>query len=390
MRILHICGSCFYKEGMGYQENILPKMHFKQGFETYIMARAQVTYKNNGGKYAVENYINQDGIPVIIIDYKQFNNCKLLNKACRILKIYANILSQLQSINPDIIFVHGGQFASLEVIRKYVKKRKNVKLYIDQHMDYYNEPKGSILMTIVNKLFGFQMRRCVPYTNKYWGVTPWRCDYLRDVYKIPNNKIGLLVMGGDDDFIEIDNKTEIRNKIRKQYLVKDEDFCIISGGKIDRAKNIHLLLEAFSRIDSNQVKLFVFGNISQEMKDEIELYIHDERIIYLGWINSHEVYKYYLASDLAVFPGTHSVLWEQACACGLPGLYKNWPGMHHVDVGGNCRFLSSENTDEIKKCIEDIINDRNGYIKMKEVAEQIGEKVFSYKEISKRAIECNS
>ena len=38
-------------------------------------------------------------------------------------------------------------------------------------------------------------------------------------------------------------------------------------------------------------------------------------------------------------------LWEQACACGLPGLFKDWHGMHHVNVNGSAEFLKEDSAD---------------------------------------------
>ena len=63
-----------------------------------------------------------------------------------------------------------------------------------------------------------------------------------------------------------------------------------------------------------------------------------------------------MASDLCAFPGTHSVLWEQACACGLPGVFRDWEGMHHVDVGGNAVFLKDASAEGIKRLLSDLLS----------------------------------
>ncbi len=113
--------------------------------------------------------------------------------------------------------------------------------------------------------------------------------------------------------------------------------------------------------------------------------IDKDLIKYIGWIPSHEVYKYFLASDLGAFPGTHSVLWEQACGCGLPCAFKKWDGMSHVDIGGNCYFFKSTDSDSLQRELCDII--LTDKIKdMKLVAEQKCVSYFSYSNISKRAI----
>jgi hypothetical protein len=95
---------------------------------------------------------------------------------------------------------------------------------------------------------------------------------------------------------------------------------------------------------------------------------------------------YFLASDLGVFPGRHSVLWEQAIATGLPCVFKEWKGTKHVDLGGNCKFLYNDQRDEIKKVIKEIINNEDIYNEMKQVAEDKGIEIFSYSRIAKKSI----
>ena len=52
------------------------------------------------------------------------------------------------------------------------------------------------------------------YVSVFWGVTPWRCDYLNKVFGVSKKKIKLLVMGGDDDYIDVVNKDVIRSTFR--------------------------------------------------------------------------------------------------------------------------------------------------------------------------------
>ena len=156
--------------------------------------------------------------------------------------------------------------------------------------------------------------------------------------------------------------------------------------KIDRAKNIHFLMRAVSDLNNQNIKLIVFGQPNDEMKPIIQELCKNDSIRFIGWIQADKAYDYFLASDLGFFPGTHSVLWEQACACGLPCVFKNWEGMHHVDVGGNCEFLKNDSAEEIKEMILNIVNDIDKYEAMKKVAVEKGIKTFSYKEIAKRAI----
>ena len=383
MKIVHVCLACFYVEGFGYQENILPKVHSEMGLDvTVLTSDYAFNQKHEKIKKKSSDYVNKYGVHVKVLKstsrygyFSRFGD-------------YPSLAVELESIKPDIIFVHGGQFISLNAVVSYCKKHRSTKLYIDQHADYYNTPVNTIRQKIKSKfIYGYGMRRAVKFCNKFWGVTPWRCQYLNDIYSIPNNKIDLLVMGGDDDYINYDQKDEISFNIRKKLELEQDDFVIITGGKIDAAKNIDILMNVVSNLSIDKIKLIVFGQPVESMVDKINQLANNDHIRYIGWLESYKVYDYFLASDLGFFPGTHSVLWEQACACGLPCVFKDWEGMHHVDVGGNCSFIKNIDKNVINESILSIYNNRKEYLKMKKIAETKGKEEFSYKQIAKKSIE---
>ena len=111
-----------------------------------------------------------------------------------------------------------------------------------------------------------------------------------------------------------------------------------------------------------------------------------DKIKYIGWISAERSYDIFAAADLVVFPGRHSVYWEQVAALGVPMVVKEWPGTQHVNVNGNVMFLKEDNVSEIKETINRIISDRHLYNTMKDRAQSV-RNIFSYNEIAKRSIE---
>ena len=61
--------------------------------------------------------------------------------------------------------------------------------------------------------------------------------------------------------------------------------------------------------------------------------------------------------------------------------------MRHVYVGGNAIFINGDDKNEIKNVVSKILDSPKMYKTMREVAEKKAIPYFSYKEISKRAIE---
>lgn len=321
-----------------------------------------------------------DGQHIIRLSYKKFHPYRI-SEVFRYFKIHSILEEQL----PDFIMVHGLGNVSVLQVAKYKKNHPKCHVVADNHMDYYN---NSLKQGIFSKLLRFFYRILNRYMQKTYdtvfGVTPDRIKFQQNIFGIAESKSALLVMGGDDEKIRFDEMPQLRNGIRKELKLGNDDFVIVTGGKIDRPKNIHLLMQAVAELNG-RARLIVFGQPNDDMQSELDTLAKNENIRFLGWIPSDKAYDYFLASDLAVFPGTHSVLWEQACACGIPCVFKDWEGMHHVDVGGSCVFLHKDSIEEIKEAISDIIGDKEKYNEMKLAAEK-SKKDFSYSEIAKRAI----
>ena len=121
--------------------------------------------------------------------------------------------------------------------------------------------------------------------------------------------------------------------------------------------------------------------------NQVKALVDGVKVQYVGWVPSKDSYDYFEAADLVVFPGRHSVMWEQVVGQGKPMLVKDWPGTHHVDLGGNVRFLTKDTVDEIQKEIERLLRNPEEYDMMQSVALEKGMQVFSYREIARKAIE---
>jgi len=384
-KVLHCCLACFYIDNYGYQENVLPKMHKKLGYDVKILASTETYVENKKLGYVEPKiYYNEDNIEVTRIPYIKWLPSKLVRK----LRVYKGVKNFLKDYEPDIIFIHDLQFLSIRQIVKYAKK-KNIKIYVDCHADYVNSGRSFISMNVLHK---FIYRKCakkiIPYTEKFFGTLPARCEFLNEIYKVPKEKIELLVMGVDDSKFVYDDRKIIKEQTRKIIGVSEDAFLIATGGKIDLNKNIHILVQAINEISNPKIKLVVFGTISDDLKEEFDKYKLNENILYIGWKNQEEINNIFLSADLAVFPGTHSVLWENAVGCGVPCIFKKWKGINHVDVKENCIMVEEINKENLKNVILDLYNDEKKYNFLLENSIQYARKEFSYYEIAKKSIEC--
>lgn len=380
MKICNVVISNFYKEGYGYQENVLPQMQMLDGHDVFIL-----TCHDNGFP-APSEYINDRGVRVVVL---RKNKSILLRIPVLTAAIDKSIglYDRLIAEAPDVIFAHGIYAHDYRWIIKYKRRNPSVKVFVDNHADYYNNKRYNSIAGVLTRFFFSKpiINRMIPLVEKFWGVTPWRVKYLREVFGIPEDKSDLLIMGGDESLIDWERRDQIHYEIRNKYSIPQDAFLIISGGKIDRAKNIDKLIEAVVELNNSNVYLALFGSVENDM-NYLNSY-HNKQINLLGWVPADEAYSLFLAADLGFFPGTHSVLWEQACACGLPCVFKDWDGgFNHVDRGGNCILLANPTKSNIRALLESLINNSDNYSLMRTQAIEVRE-YFSYKEIARRSIQ---
>lgn len=385
MKIVHLCLCSFFPDNYSYQENMLPKYHKKLGYDVEVIASTR-SFDEQGKACYLDNvgtYQNEYGIKVTRLPYK--SNSKIWKR----LKRYIGVFDAISKAEPDILFIHGGQFLDIDQVVKFLKDHKDVTVFVDNHADFSNSATNWFSKNILHKIvWKHTEHKIEPYTKKFYGVLPVRVDFLKDIYGLPADKCELLVMGADDELVERAKSSGACDRIRKQYGISDSDFLIVTGGKIDQWKTQTLLLmQAVQNINNPSVRLIVFGSVADELKEQVKNLSDSVKVQYIGWISSEDTYDYFEASDLVVFPGRHSVMWEQVTGQGKPMIVKDWPGTHHVDLGGNVLFLTEDSVGEIQDKIESLLSEPSKLSEMTKIAQEKGMQIFSYADISKRAIE---
>jgi hypothetical protein len=382
-KVVHISLNSVYTDGWTYQDEMLSKFHKRLGYDVTVLT-SHFIYDDKGNIVwdDRDTYINDDGVKVCRLSMKGKNDFS------RKLMHFENFYQVLVDEKADIFFVHGVNFTDISLLVKYIKENPSVSVYVDNHGDFSNSGTNWISKNILHgMIWKHYSKKLEPYVKKFYGVTPSRVDFFKEMYGTPADKTELLVMGVDDDEVTKALSEENRKAIRRKFNIADDDFLIITGGKIDIPKKQTInLMKAVNNSDNEKVKLIVFGSVIDELKDKVNAEISD-KCQYIGWIDSKETLNYYGAADLVVFPGRHSVFWEQVTGIGKPMICKYWEGTTHVDLGGNVKFLYKDTVEELTKVLNTVINSPEEYNHMKTVAEEKGMKVFSYSQIAKYSIE---
>lgn len=381
MKIMHVCLAAVYIDNFSYQENVMPRMHKNQNNEVKILASTEVLNIQNKHEYVLSSsYMSEDGIPVTRLPYVKWLPDRLRRK----LRIYSGVREELEKFKPQIIFLHDIQFLSAYQIRKYAIRNPEVKIVADGHADYINSARGFVSKHILHgMIYRHAAKVLLPYVQKFYGTLPSRVVFMKEMYRIPEDKLAFLPMGVDDVIVQEVLEDGSREQIRKKMGFSDDDIVLVTGGKIDKNKRAVLELMEAVKDCANNVKLLIFGAVDISLHEEFNKRLIQDKVVMYGWANEKESYQLLNSADVAVFPCLHSTLWEQSAGMGLPCILHEIEGFKHINIRENCVFVENCDATHLLKAIEYTIAN---FEMLKKNAESV-KKVFSYNDIAKRVLD---
>ena len=384
MRIVHIHLLGPYTDNWGYQENILPKIQSLQGHDVTVIASCFSHLPDNSIQLVNNGDYVDSGVRIIRLENKKhFHNAKI-NNALFCYPLYRCLCD----LNPDVILVHGLGLGMMNFeIRKFIRSHSNCVLYGDSHALEENQSfsKSGLKSSLIAGFYSYSRRILYPYYKKVFGVTPKCVEYAIDKLKVPRELTDLLPLGFDPTYCCLSNRDSVRSTFRKKIGVNESDILIVHGGKIIPRRKTDVAIKTFSVLKEKyqNIKLLVFGDIVNEIKEEImSLISSDSNIIYLGHLTQKEYINVLLSSDFAFFPGAQSALWQEAIGCGLPLVLGYTEGIEYLNVNDNVIFVEkgnvSDSVDKISQLLED-----NKLVSMKINACSKAREFFSYDRIAK-------
>lgn len=387
MKIIHICLNGPYTEGWGYQDNILPKYHKLSGNDVTVVT-TRYAHAPSGKLITLEpcTYITEYGVKIVRVKPKHVQS-KKLKKLMQLYPVYEILINE----HPDFIMVHGfiGSLSELDV-KKYKKRiNKNCTIVADLHQDYYNNPKTKLSFKsyLIQEFYKVQNRFMYRYYDRIFCITPESMRFAREHYNAPQEKLELLPLGYDSQMLEHADRVEIRARIRRKYNIAENDVLIVHGGKIIPIRKTPETIDAVAALNKHNIKLIVFGAVSEDCATAISERVskYSSWLIYTGHLQQKDYYELYIASDIAVFPGGQSAIWQEAIGCGLPLLICDVQGVGYLDRGGNVKFIKDAAIVSIRDGLEEMLKD-NAFKKMSEVAKSVAANYFSYRRIADQVL----
>jgi glycosyltransferase involved in cell wall biosynthesis len=321
MRIVHVMA--WYIPGMGYQENLLPTEQAKLGHQVEVITSDRLPafkgYGSHVGKLMGGRYVGsgefRDGELVI----------HRLDTALEVKSggwlLMSGVKSQLKDSCPDVVHSHGA-FAPHTLETVLFSENLQYKLFVDDHSHSTNfrtdtlAKKGYVEMTrAFYRFYGNRVRCWMPVTYASKAI-------LESLLSISEDRSELLPLGADARRFR--KSDELRRRGRSRLGISGDEFLVLTSGKFDSSKDIHVLLAALGGLmhENPSLKLAMVGNGPDDyithLKSLAKALGIAKRIIFVDFVPNSRLPELYNAADLGVWPGDPSITVIEALGTGLP------------------------------------------------------------------------
>jgi len=379
MNIVHCCLSCFYIDGYNYQENMLVREHVRAGHDTLVIASTE-NYDENGilcyGQQG--DYIGSDGARVLRVPYRKLGPHFLQRK----LRYYEGVYKELSYFKPDVIIFHGACAWELLTVVRYKKNNPLVRLYVDSHEDFHNSGRNFLSKNILHRFFYKSIfNASLPYIDEVLCISIESMEFMGSFYGCSQDKMKYFPLGGNI-FNDIDfnnNRAFIRNKLK----ISDNALVFFQSGKFDSKKKLIESLQAFISLPyEKDIKFIIAGVLQNEIKDKAQKLLNaDDRIQFLGWVDSESLLQILCASDVYVQPGSQSATLQNSICCRCAVIVDDVPSHYPFVKGNGWMINNSLSLSESFQCAIQAYNDGT-LIAMNKKSLSIAKELLDYKKMA--------
>lgn len=383
----------FYNEKLEFQENLIAKYYTKNG---HVVTIVTSTYEDVFEYYSGVHDKNiqastrfDGGVKIIKLKYKY----NLLNK----IRPFTSIIKVLEDESPDLIYVHDIMPNMVEAVA-YIKSHPECKMIMDYHADYSNSGKNWISLKVLHGIIRKRyLDRSRKYISKIFPVVPAGIKFLHEIYKVPHSEMEVLPLGADVDLCHEIKKSKRPLELSEKYNIGKDSKVIVTGGKLAPRKKTEILIQAFIDLPFEDRHLFIIGDSSKEdadYKSMLESISRDvPNIHFTGWLAKDEVYTHYHIADIAVFPASQSILWQQAIAAELPLLVGNTGGqsIEYLNLYNNIIIMENDtiNTQSITDNITQVLRNNDLSRSMKIGARKVALEQLDWNRLINRTLQFN-
>jgi 1,2-diacylglycerol 3-alpha-glucosyltransferase len=302
-----------------YQENHFANEYVRRGFDLTVITS---TFTNLSDYYNDRYDANSKACDSKISGYRLIRLPYAFNFFNKLRKL-KRITSYLEQAAPDLIFIHDIQFNIHEAVDYIKRQNRKVRLVLDFHADFSNSAKNIFSKIFIHRICkGLYFRKYEKWFDAILPIVPDGMNFLNKLYGTPVKRMELFPLGVDTFTSATYRNETSRKAMRDRLSIQYHALVIFTGGKLEPRKKTEELIETVIGLKDRNVHLIIVGDFvscPKEYSDSVRSLISSSgNITLVGWVPSSEVYEYMSACDIAIFPSSQSVLWQQSIGMGLP------------------------------------------------------------------------
>lgn len=383
MRIL--IAADYYQTTIGYSKLHVPQQLLKRGHLIRVITSnkyfpfpkyKQTVEKILGSRERKIGLKVENGIPI-----KRKKTVLEIFSRC----LFFGLKEEIKIYRPDIMIVYGvSSFSAIQAsfLKKYFKHKL---IMVDTHLPSEFESGNRTLKAIFYFIFRFLFSKLISNNvDKIIAAQEKTKEIITGVYGI-NKEVVLIDQGTDLNKFRFDEKWRI--KLRENLQLKKNDFLIIYTGKVIPSKGVDILCAAFNLLGKKRKELYllIVGNGEDEYLKKCISKIDGnilDRVKFVDFQPEDELFKYYSASDLAVWPLQETLSMNDAMACQLPFIANNTLGAKTRISGDNALLYKKGDIKDLAEKIEYIYNNPKLAKKMGRNGRKLAREKLSWEKIA--------
>ncbi len=389
MKIVHVID--YFQPQLGYQEAFLAKEHAKAGHDVHVVT---------SDRYAPHPHYEETWQPVLgprltNVGVSRYEGFTIHRLPCRFEKSYRLWLNGLEkhilNLEPELVIVHGmGSLTALRVLRIADKIKLRGKLIFDSHSNDVNSNHPFRQFFYRSFRYFGMSRQFVRKADGIVAIDDNSMKFLVKEYGIPKDRIEIIPMGADPDIFykDIDARRQLR-----QELGIDDSVVLIYVGKIQPRKGVHLFIEAAIALMNERLPIsaMIVGSGASDYIAEMKLRISevklDDNFYWVDLTPNSELYRYYSAADISVWPLEVSIGTLEAQSCGLPLVVADVPILQDRVRHQNGLTYKSPDVQDLVDKLRVLINNPNLCHQMGNVGRLVVKEKYSWRVIARQFVE---
>lgn len=387
MRIVHVID--YFQPKLGYQETFLAREQLKASHEVFVVTsnrHRKLFYRDNaaakflGERIKPEGYSEEEGIPTYRLPVA-------LEIAERVW--IRGLEQQIFLLQPDVVHIHGMvtlSTARVARIARRLRKLHQTVIVIDDHMS------AAVSRSWLTVLYPILRSTLLPWiaesADSIVAVTHAAKDFMQKKYGLSSGEIKVIELGVDAEVFRKDLRE--RNRIRRELHIPPDFTVFIYTGKMIPQKRLDLLLSAANQLvkEGWQLHVMLVGYAAESyikslFADYAEL-VNTGYVSVIEAVPNAELYCYFSAADVAVWPAEASISFLEAMACSLPLIVCNGPACEEKIRFQNGFIFEENNVEQLTAHMRTLLRSPELRLRMGSAGRDAVEKYFSWSEINRQ------